>query len=78
MRPAKKVEAARAVCSPRKLKIADAVQLIMIRTINMMSTDRKRAGVIMSESYTIVSHAAWRSVRHIGNSRVFAKHMDKE
>jgi hypothetical protein len=50
VRPAKKVEAARAVCPPRKLRIADAVQLIMIRMINTMRRVRKRAGFNMSES----------------------------
>ena len=50
VRPAKKVEAARAVCPPRKLKMADEVQLIMIKMINTMITNRKRAGFNMSES----------------------------
>lgn len=49
-RPAKNVEAARAVCPPRKLKMADEVQLIMIKMINTMITNRKRAGFNMSES----------------------------
>jgi len=50
VRPAKKVEAARPVCPPRKLKMADEVQLIMIKMINTMITNRKRAGFNMSES----------------------------
>lgn len=54
VRPAKKVEAALAVWPPRKLKTAEAVQLIMIKMINTISRGRKRAGVNMSESYTIV------------------------
>jgi hypothetical protein len=54
------------------------VQLIMIRTINTRSSDRKRAGVNMSESYTIASRAAWRSVHQNGNNRVCAKHMAEE
>jgi hypothetical protein len=44
VRPAKKVEAALAVWPPRKLKTAEAVQLIMIRTINTIRVVRKVFG----------------------------------
>jgi len=45
--PAKKVEAARAVCPPRRLRKADAVQQIMIEMINRITAMRVRDGACM-------------------------------
>jgi hypothetical protein len=45
--PAKKVDAPRAVLPMRKLRIADAVQQIMITAIKVMINRRLRPGVSM-------------------------------
>lgn len=45
--PAKKVDAARAACPERRLRIADAVTQHMITTIKVMITMRRRGGVSM-------------------------------
>ena len=46
-KPAKKVDAARALCPVRRLRIADAVTQNMIITINAMIKLRRRSGVNM-------------------------------
>lgn len=46
-KPAKKVDAARAVWPAFRPKIADAVQLVMISTIRTMIRMRRRSGVSM-------------------------------
>ena len=46
--PARKVDAARVECPPRKPRIAEAVQETMINTINTMINTRRRVGVNMA------------------------------
>ena len=46
--PAKKVDAARAACPARRLRIADAVTQHMITTTKVMIATRRRPGVNMA------------------------------